>query len=429
MNHSIVTPLKNRNFRHLFISQVISDIGTWFDMTAIIVLLAYHWNLGAVSIAIYTVSIGLPWVIFGPFAGVFVDKLPKKTVMILSDVFRGILVLFLLIAPNLYFVVLIMVCKGLFSALFEPAKQTSIKLLLSDDQLLSANSLSQLSFQGSRIIGPALGSLLLVFSTPQTAFVIDGISFFISALILFMIPLGKYEKHLSTTNVSEMDQKKKKLKTKVKDFSRDFKEGIQYILSNKILIILILYITGVNFVIFLFESLAVLLAKEMEFSEESIGLFMSVSGLGAVAGAIMTSRLGSKMNQFSLMIYSSLFLSVILSLVGLGGFGILPPNLILWLIVWFLMGLFLAVISVCYGTLLQVNTPTDLMGRVSSTASAFGTTALVVAPLLGSFLAQWIQIGGVFILSGLIMLAICLTSFIYLQQNNVHDVSPNVEQV
>ncbi|WP_160646842.1 MFS transporter [Chengkuizengella marina] len=421
MNESIITPLKNKNFRNLFISQVISDIGTWFDMTAIIVLLAYHWNLGAVSIAVYTVSIGLPWVIFGPFAGVWVDKLPKKTVMILSDVFRGILVLFLLIAPNLYFVVLIMVCKGLFSALFEPAKQTSIKLLLSEDQLLNANSLSQLSFQSSRIIGPALGSLLLVFSTPQTAFIIDGFSFFISAIILFMIPLNQYEKYLSTTHVNETGQKK--LATKMKDFSRDFKEGIQHIFSNRILIILILYITGVNFVIFLFESLSVLLAKQMEFSEESIGIFVSVSGIGAVAGAIITSRLGVKINKFSLMIYSSLFLSFILGMVGFGGFGVLPPNLLLWLIVWFLLGLFLAIISVCYSTLLQINTPTDLMGRVSSTANAFGTIALVVAPLLGSFLAQWIQIGGVFLLSGLIMLTICLASFIYLKQNKVHELN------
>ena len=86
---------------------------------------------------------------------------------------------------------------------------------------------------------------------------------------------------------------------------------------------------------------------------------------------------------------------------------------------------FLAVISVCYGTLLQLKTPTDLMGRVSSTATAFGTIALVIAPLLGSFLAQWIQIGGVFLLSGLMMLMISAISFMYLQQNEVKELSHN----
>ncbi|NDI35281.1 hypothetical protein EPK97_10985 [Chengkuizengella sediminis] len=93
----------------------------------------------------------------------------------------------------------------------------------------------------------------------------DGIPFFISALILFTIPLNKYEKYLSNS-FKKTDQKK--LSAKMKDFSRDFKEGIQYIHSNRTLIILILYITGVNFVIFLFDSRAVLLAKQMDFNED-----------------------------------------------------------------------------------------------------------------------------------------------------------------
>ncbi|PFD36115.1 hypothetical protein CN285_22655 [Bacillus cereus] len=81
-------------------------------------------------------------------------------------------------------------------------------------------------------------------------------------------------------------------------------------------------------------------------------------------------------------------------------------NLFLWLIIWFFIGGFIAAISVCYGYLLQTQTPSRLMGRVSSTANTMVHGAMVISPTLGSILALWIKVSGVFLLAGILITSI-----------------------
>lgn len=78
MKSGIFKPLKLQSFRSLFGAQLFSDLGNWLDLIALQVIVAYHWGLDETAIASVIIVLGLPWVIIGPFASVFVDRLPKK---------------------------------------------------------------------------------------------------------------------------------------------------------------------------------------------------------------------------------------------------------------------------------------------------------------------------------------------------------------
>lgn len=411
MKKTLFEPLRLKKFRILFSAQVISDLGNWLDFTALLVLFAYSWELGPGALALLTISIGLPGLILGPFTGVFVDKLPIKTVMIVSDLLRALAVFGLIFAPNFYIVLLLIVLRGTFTTFFDPARQSAIKRLVPEEQLLKASSLSQLSLNGSKIIGPALGSALLVFTTPQMAFLIDSISYTVSALLLLFLP--------KMTNEKQETTEKNKI---FKGFWKDLREGLVFISNKKILLMLILFNGTVFFIVYLFDSLGVLLARDMGIEDSVFGIFISIVGVGALVGALTIGQWSGKYNHLNILSISAFTLGSMLILTGLGGFGYLPTVIPLWLAIWFIIGLSIGTISVCYGYLLQLHTPQQLMGRVSSSANALVNGAMVISPTIGSLLAIWIEVSGVFLTSGLLIMAVCGVVFFAYKQNRLRSV-------
>ncbi|MGM7681439.1 MFS transporter [Cytobacillus sp. Hm23] len=397
MKTNLFSPLKNKQFRALFSAQVVSDLGTLFDLTALFALFAYHWELGPYYLALLSIAFGLPWVLFGPVAGVFADRLPQKLVMITSDLIRALVVFCLVFAPNAYVVIILVAIKGFFNALFDPARQSAIKQIVPDDMLLQANALSQLSLNLSRVIGPSLGAIVLAVSTPQTAFVLDSITFLLSAIFLLKLPKMRHSR------VEEKVHEKQTVNS-IQILINELKEGLQYVVTNKLLIFLISFNGAVFFIIFLFDSIGVLLAKSFGFSESIYAIFSSVIGLGSIIGSIIISRLGKKINEKVLMCSSAVLLGVLITLNGVGGIGYIPPSLLFWLLIWLMIGICVAVITICYGYLLQKTTPQHVMGRVSSIGNAIINAFIVISPALGALIASMIGVGGVFLIAGIAMI-------------------------
>jgi MFS family permease len=401
MYKGILEPCKFVRFRLLFSAQIISDLGNWLDFTALLVLVGYHWELGAGSLALLTVCIGLPGLLLGPITGVFVDRLPLKKVMIISDLCRALIVAGLIFADNFYTVLALVFLKGVCSTFFDPARQSAIKLVVPKEHLLKANALSQLSVNCSKIIGPSLGSAVLLLATPKIAFLLDSLTYLISMIILLFI---------KNLNFKEKDRViTEKNPNKVKTFFNEFIEGLSFILSKKVLLTLILFNGTVFFVVYLFDSLGVLLAKDMGIKDSFFGIFISIVGVGAMVGAITIVKWGGQINQMKILQSIALFLGVMLLITGMGGEGYLPNSIILWLIIWFFIGFSIGSISVCYGYLLQLETPQTLMGRVTGTANALVNGSMVISPVIGSFLAIWIKVSGVFLLSGFLIIILGVT--------------------
>ena len=98
---TFLAPLRHRAFRLLFFGQVISNLGDWLNLLALSSLLLYRWNLGAGAWGAVLIALTLPSAVLGPAAGVWVDRWPRKMVMMVSDLARAVVVLGLVFAPNL----------------------------------------------------------------------------------------------------------------------------------------------------------------------------------------------------------------------------------------------------------------------------------------------------------------------------------------
>ncbi|MEH7393427.1 MFS transporter [Bacillus sp. JJ1474] len=406
MKTGMFKTLKFPPFRSLFGAQVFSDLGNWLDFVALQVIVAYHWGLDESAIASVIITLGLPWVIIGPFASVFVDRLPKKKMMIVCLILRIVFVLGLFFSPNLYYLLVFVFLKGTVAALYDPARQSTIRMTVPEDQLPEAVTLSQLSVNTMKIIGPALGGGIIALFGVKSPFLFEACGFIIAIIFLISMPKldeDSFVKHSSEKNTIE----------KQSSYWRELTEGIKHIARTPLLKISILLSSVAFFIIFLYDGLFVFIAQLLGFSQGNFGLLISGVGLGSVIGSLILGQWTMwRIKPIHFMSGASLLSGSLIILVGLGGMGLiqLPPYL--WIIGAFFLGLLGSGEAVPYGFVLQSETPKHLMGRVSSAAMSLQTFSMLIAPAAGALIAKAVGVPAVLIGAGL---ATCLLgSFVLL---------------
>ncbi len=183
---------RNRNFRLLYIGQTISQLGDWFNTVAIYALLL-DLTGSATAVAWMLIVQMLPIGIVGPLAGVVVDRMNRRRIMMAADLLRGCVILGLLLVRRTdqvwiaYAVTAIAVSAQAF---FEPARTATIPNVTSDEELLPANALSSATWSAMLAIGASVGGLVTAVFGRDVAFVINSASFFVSAIF---IALTRYD--------------------------------------------------------------------------------------------------------------------------------------------------------------------------------------------------------------------------------------------
>jgi MFS family permease len=176
----------NRNFRLLFVGQTISQLGDWFNSVAVYALLL-DLTGSATAVAGMLIVQFLPVALVGPLAGVVVDRVNRRRLMIVADVARGCLVLGLLLVRHpdqvwIAYVVMAATMSG--SAFFEPARTATIPNITTAEELLPANALSAATWSAMLAIGASVGGLVTAFAGRNIAFIVNAASFFASALFI-----------------------------------------------------------------------------------------------------------------------------------------------------------------------------------------------------------------------------------------------------
>jgi MFS family permease len=177
----------NRNFRKLWLAQIISEIGDWFYTVALYALL-YDLTGSARSLSTALMFQVLPQFFFGPIAGAINDRLSRRAVMIFSDCARALIVLLMVffrtreMLPFLYFLLL---CETVGWALFEPARSAIIPNITSGDtETVTANGLSSTTWAFNFFFGAAVGGVAAAAFGRETVFLINSASFLVSALLV-----------------------------------------------------------------------------------------------------------------------------------------------------------------------------------------------------------------------------------------------------
>ena len=182
----------NRSFRRLLIGQVISELGNWFNFIATLGLVRLVSHGAAEVTTILLVARLLPFTLFAPLAGAFVDRWSRRTVMIVSDLARILVALSLLLVrrPEDLWIAYVSTVRACLSsaAFFEAAKNAAVPNIAGERDLLAGNALMFSSRFLLMAFGAALGGWTAATVGYRAAFVVNAISFAASAYSIWLIP-------------------------------------------------------------------------------------------------------------------------------------------------------------------------------------------------------------------------------------------------
>ncbi len=186
---------ENRNFRLLWLAQIVSELGDWFYAVALYSLLL-DLTGSAKSIGIAIVLQVLPQVLIAPAAGALNDRLSRKKLMIFADIVRVFVVLAMLLirsADMVWIIYILLPLETMAWGLFEPGRSAVVPTILPRKHLITGNALSAATWSFNLAVGATLGGLVAALFGRPTAFIINACTFMLSAW--FISRMDFYEEH------------------------------------------------------------------------------------------------------------------------------------------------------------------------------------------------------------------------------------------
>lgn len=176
----------NRNFRRLWLAQIVSELGDWFYTIAIYTLLL-NFTGQAQSLGLALVLQVLPPALAGPSAGVVNDRVRRKRVMIAADLIRAVVVLSMVLVRSshmVWFAYILLVSEAVMIGFFEPARNAIIPNIVGREDVIVANTLSSITWSTDLAVGATLGGIVLAFAGREAVFVLNSLSFVVSAVLV-----------------------------------------------------------------------------------------------------------------------------------------------------------------------------------------------------------------------------------------------------
>ncbi len=361
--------LRTRNYRLYFTAQLISVSGTWMQTVAQ-AWLVLHLSGSSVDLGIVVGLQFLPMLLFGPFGGLVADRVNKRRLLFATQSAGGLLALVLgmLVVTHtvqLWQVYLLATLLGVVNVFDNPGRQTFVMEMVGRDDLPNAVSLNTVVMNASRVVGPAIGGVVIVLFGLGICFFVNAASYV--AVLIGLSMMRSRELH-PTEHVS-------RAKGQIRD-------GFRYVwrtpsLRNTLLAIAIIGIFAYNFTV----TLAVLAKVTFHGGAGTYSLLTSCMGFGAVIGGLAAAhraRPTPRLLQVLALIFGALLAAVALA----------PTLLTASILIVFMGAASIGFIATANATLQLTADPT-MRGRVMALyAMAFLGTTPIGAPLVGA-IAQW----------------------------------------
>ena len=360
---------RNRSFRRLWTGQVISELGNWFNFIAALGLVRVVSNAAPEVTTLLLLFRLVPFTLFAPLAGAFVDRWSRRTVMIATDILRVAVALgFLLVRrpQDLWIAYLCTALLSLFGAFFEAAKNAAVPNITGERDLLAGTALMFSSRFLLMSLGAALGGWTAAHVGYEAAFIINAISFFASAYSVWLVP--EEDTRTRSEVVSERP------KSLYRGYWSDMREGWSYIVKHApvatILGTNIIWATGGGAINLIADRLgALVFAGENGISPDSaVAALYFAAGFGLFVGMMVARRVGAyfEFRQGTIgFIGWSLFLQGVLFALS----GVMP-TLFLSCVMLFISRVLLGAEFAVQETLLMRLVPDYLRGRVSTSDRA-----------------------------------------------------------
>lgn len=187
---------RNHSFRQLWLGQVVSQMGDWFNTIALYTIILNLTGSGR-DVGLLLVARFVPSFLFGPLSGVVADRFSRQRIMIISDLLRAVVVLgFLFVrrADQLWIIYVLTVFQLGLSTFFEPAKTAAIPSIVEDRELVAANAISSVTWSAMLTLGAAIGGVITGWFGTDVAFILDAATYALSAALIASIRVQKRRK-------------------------------------------------------------------------------------------------------------------------------------------------------------------------------------------------------------------------------------------
>src|ERR687893_761006 len=342
MNGSGDSLLRNVHFMRLWIGQGISFAGDAISMVALVILVVQVTG-SASAVGGALVARLLP-TLASPLAGVLADRLDRRLVLVASDLVRAGLVVGLDFATNLAAIYVLVFLLGLARTFFNPTVRAAFPSVVGGGDLTRANALISSTFSISETAGPALGSLLVATVGVDATFVLDAVTYLVSAAMLSLTPLARPQRDEDGAG-----------------FGEDLKAGFTYLAGARVPLAIVLGAFLIVLTINITIPAEVFLATEtFDAGNAGYGILVGLYGGGMVLGSALMVALGDRVRLLPL--YFLGVFTMALALVGTG----LAPTFGLALGALAIVGVANGTDNVTTAAILQQRVPDALLGRVFS---------------------------------------------------------------
>ena len=384
-------PLRHRDFRLLWTGQTVSSFGNFMYFVAlpfqILALGGTPVQLG-IGAAINTATM----LVFLLLGGVVVDRLPRRRVILASDLASGCVVAIIAAlglsgALRIEHLYIASAFFGMTAAFFQPAMTAIIPELVPAEVLQSGNAINGLSHQMARVAGPVTGGLIVAAAGAPVAFALDAATFFVSFVALSFARPPRHEP------------------PPPEPFLRQVRAGIAFTFSLPWLWITIAVFALVNLAIAgpLIVALPILVRDVLRGDAALYGAIGTVVGAGQIGGTLLSGQVRVRHTGIAMYAWAAL---TGLSVAGFGIVTALPAIALLA----FAQGLSLVGFGILWDTSVQRHVPRDMLGRVSS-VDGFGSILLLpLGPLVFAALVERFGAQAAFLLGGGVATALCLAA-------------------
>jgi MFS family permease len=390
---------RNHRFRNLWAGQVVSELGNWFNFIAELglarALSGSAWAATGIMIAHL-----VPFCVLGPVAGALADRLPRRTLMIASDLLRAVVALGFCFVTSPELLPLAYVCAAIISGLgafFEAAKNAAMPNLARNEELLTANSLMHATRFLQMTVGALLGGLASDAFGHQAAFAINAASYVLSAAFVATIPAGALVEDGRTQPTGG---------NTAASLARDLREAFAFMRRNT----LVLGLVALNVGWALGGGMITLIADRFggrvfaadgQSGDRGVAILYAASGAGLCLGMLIARRLGPWMSaRERLAPYIGWSIAAAGLLFAVGG---LMPGIWLMAAVWVVNRCVLSAEFAVQETVLMNALPDSLRGKVFTIDRSLEVATMAVSAVIGGWLFGVLPPTAVAVISGVLM--------------------------
>jgi MFS family permease len=390
------------SFRLLFGSTLISGLGTWIAVIALVIDVKDRTG-SAVWVSALLIADFIPGVVIGLTLGPLVDRLSRKNLLVGADLVRFAAFVLLAFAVSAWQFVALALLAGIATGFARPAAYAGLPNLVSEESLPEANSLLRTADQLTIMAGTLLGGVIVAVWKPDAAYWLNAASFLVSAVFVAQIPRRLLQEGEVTS----------------RGHWADVAEGFQTVLrSRALLTVLVTWSLAMLTIAFANVAEVILATESFNAGSFGYGLMWTASGLGAAGGALFAA---SWLERRSM---SSVYMAAI-ALMGIGDLAAaVSPNV--WVAVWCVLvgGIGNATAIVCNSLLVQRGAPDAMRGRVftvliGATSAVLGIGMAVAGPLEKALQARWM-----YAIAGLIALAASVIGWAMLRREPSRAAAP-----